>query len=297
MNKFIANLVALFTVFLWGLTFVSTKILLESFTAAEILFLRFTLGYLALCLIPSPRIPLISFKREAIYAAAGLSGVTLYFLLENVALIHTYVANVGVIVATAPFFTALLAWLSLDASRPTLNFYVGFILALSGIILLSHSGQSIQFKLSGDLLALLAAIAWAIYSVLIRKASTYGYPSLSITRRVFFYGLAFMLPLLFSDNFQISVADLFQPINIFNLLFLGLGASALCFATWTFSLKTLGAARASVYIYLVPLIAILSSKIILNEKAGLYALSGAFLTIAGLLISEHDFQKKHTHQE
>ena len=47
----LGHLIAFFTVFVWGLTFVSTKVLLDNFSPAEILFIRFLLGFIALFII------------------------------------------------------------------------------------------------------------------------------------------------------------------------------------------------------------------------------------------------------
>lgn len=97
---------------------------------------------------------------------------------------------------------------------------------------------------------MLAALTWAVYSVLTRKIGNHGYNSLQATRRIFFYGLLFMLPCLPIFGFSWNFARFAQPVDLGNMLFLGLGASALCFVTWTFSLKRLGAVKTSVYIYL-----------------------------------------------
>lgn len=285
-EKIAGNLIALFTVSLWGVTFVSTRILLASFTPEEILAARFSLGYLALRLTPSQPIPFVSIKREALFAFGGLTGVTLYFLFENIALMHTYVSNVSVIVASSPFFIAVLAWLCLGSQRPGVNFCAGFILAMCGIVLVTCKGAGMEFNFLGDSLAFMATLSWALYSIIIRKLSACGYNSIAITRRVFFYGLVFMLPLVFMDNFHISLEEVLSPVNLVNLLFLGLGASAMCFATWTFALKSLGAAKASAYIYLVPVIAIIASSLILNERIGALTILGAALAILGLIISE-----------
>lgn len=281
------NIVALLTVAIWGVTFISTRILLESLSPVEILVLRFFLAYLALCLVNTSRVPVISLKMEILFAFCGLTGISLYFLFENIALIYTSVANVGIIVSTTPFFTAILACLYLQAPKPGLYYYLGFIMAMSGIFLITKQGGHIELNFWGDGLALLASVSWAIYTVLVRKLSIYGYGSLSITRRVFFYGLLFMIPLVYTDNFDLSISRLLSPLNIINLLFLGLGASALCFATWTYALHKLGAARASAYIYLVPIITIFSAALILDDKITFYTLSGTALTITGLVLSEH----------
>lgn len=286
-EKFAGNAVALLTVIIWGVTFISTRILLESLSPVEILVLRFALAYLALCLAATPRIPAASLKTEAIFAFAGLTGITLYFLFENIALLYTSVSNVGIIVSTTPFFTAILAWLYLRAPRPGLCFFLGFALAISGIFLISKQGSHMELNFRGDGLALLASLSWAAYTIFVRKLSDCGYNSLSITRRVFFYGLLFMLPLIFTENFHISPSTLLTTLNVINILFLGLGASALCFATWTYALKKLGAARASAYIYLVPVITIFSAALILGDEISFFTITGTVLTIFGLLLSEY----------
>lgn len=286
------NVAAFLTILVWGVTFVSTKELLADFTPPEILVIRFSLGWLALCLASRERIAFAGFRLEALFALAGFSGVTLYFLLENIALVYTLASNVGVIVAISPFFTAILAWKILGAEKPQANFYIGFIIAIIGIAMISWHGKQFKMNPLGDILAILAALTWAVYSVATRKLSMYGYGSLAATRRIFFYGLLFMLPLLFLNNFSFGFTDLMKPVNIANLLFLGLGASALCFATWTYALKCLGAARASVYIYLVPVVSIISAAIILHEPLTYMSMLGSAMAISGLAVSQIKFWGK-----
>lgn len=282
----IAHLVALFTVIIWGLTFISTKILLVELSAEAILFYRFLLGWLALWAFSRNWLPWQGIRQEGTFAAAGFFGVTLYFLLENIALEYTFASNASVIVSSTPFFTALADWLFFGASRPRLPFYAGFFLAMIGIGLISFSDNNIQISPVGDLLALLAAIAWAFYSIFTKKLTALGLGSLVTTRRIFFYGLVFILPLLpFRGGF--TLATLLEPAIYANLLFLGLGASALCFATWTFCLIRLGTARASAYIYLVPVITTLAAAVCLQESLTPAILAGMSLVIAGLFLSEY----------
>ena len=74
--------------------------------------------------------------------------------------------------------------------------------------------------------------------------------------------------------------------NLLNLLFLGLGASALCFVTWNSAVRLLGAVRTSVYIYLTPVITIVASVLILHEPFTWMTGIGTVLTQAGLVLSE-----------
>ena len=76
-----------------------------------------------------------------------------------------------------------------------------------------------------------------------------------------------------------------MPKNILNLMFLGFGASALCFVTWSQAVRLLGTVKTSIYIYFIPVMTVISSVIILNEKLTLYSFAGIILIILGLMIS------------
>ncbi len=281
------HLSALITIFIWGTTFISTKILLEAISPIEILFLRFTIGFIVLLVVYPHRLKVKEKKQELFFAAAGLCGVTLYYLLENIALTYTFASNVGVIISVAPFFTAIFAHLFLDGEKLRVQFFIGFAVAVAGIFLISFNGSSnLQLNPSGDILAVLAAVVWAAYSVLTKKISSFNYNTIQSTRRIFFYGLVFMIPALFISEFKPNLNQMIQPVNLFNILFLGLGASALCFVTWNSAVKILGAVKTSVYIYMVPVITVVTSVIVLSETITGIAVFGILLTLAGLFISE-----------
>ena len=285
-NHTMGHLASLLTIIIWGTTFISTKILLVDFQPVEILFVRFVMGFfLLLAAYPHP-LKTADDKQELTFAAAGLCGICLYYLLENIALTYTMASNVGVIISVAPFFTALLSHLVLKEEKPKANFFVGFVVAMAGIFLISFNGSKLELNPAGDLLALLAALIWACYSVLTKKISGYGYHTILTTRRIFCYGILFMIPTLFLFDFKLELARFANPVYLFNIIFLGLGASALCFVTWNFAVKVLGAVKTSIYIYMVPVITVVTSVVILHEQITALAAVGTVLTLAGLFLSE-----------
>ena len=97
---------AAITVAIWGLTFVFTKSLLDIFTPVEILFIRFMLGTIALMIAMPRKLKTRGWNEEKYLIVAGLTGIFLYYFLENVSMLWTSASNAGVIVSTAPFFTA-----------------------------------------------------------------------------------------------------------------------------------------------------------------------------------------------
>lgn len=279
---------ALITIIIWGTTFISTKILLHAFEPVEILFLRFAIGLAALWIASPHRMRGLTKKQELTFAAAGLSGICLYYLLENIALTYTLASNVGVIVSIAPFFIAIISRFLLKGEeklRPA--FFIGFLFAMAGICIISFSGSSLHLDPKGDLLALLAALVWSFYAVFSRKISGYGYSTIQTTRHCFFYGVLFMIPALFLFGFSPDLTELKDPVLLGNLLFLALGASALCYVTWNYSVGILGALKASVYIYLSPVVTVVASVLILHEELTVMTIVGMLLTLVGLFLSEY----------
>lgn len=166
-KKTFGHLAALLTIVIWGTTFISTKILLVDFKPVEILFFRFVTGFFVLLVISPKRLKTANRKEELTFAVAGLCGICLYYLLENVALTYTLASNVGVIISVAPFFTAILAHLFMKSEEKLrVQFFAGFIVAMVGIVLISFNGQELELNPMGDLLAIVAALVWAFYSIL-----------------------------------------------------------------------------------------------------------------------------------
>ncbi len=287
MNKELTgHLIAFGTVFIWSVTFVATKILLISFTPAEILFIRFLLGFTALFIIYPKFAPRYNLKNEILFIFAGLFGICLYMLLENTALSYTLVSNVGFLISISPFISALLAYLFLKDEKLKPMFFIGIILALCGVSMIIFNGSIIlELNPLGDVLALLAAASWAIYSLIVKKISFLNIHPIQSTRKIFFYGLIFTLIYLLFDGIQADIKALTSPKNILNLMFLGFGASALCYVTWSSAVRILGTVKTSIYIYLVPVINLIASIIILDEKLTLYSFIGISLIILGLIIS------------
>lgn len=292
------HIAALITIVIWGTTFISTKILLVDFTPIEILFFRFLLGLLVLIIVYPKRLKLKGRKQELTFAAAGLCGICLYYLLENIALTYTMASNVGVIISIAPFFTAVLSHIFMKTEEKLkAQFFVGFFVAMVGICLISFNGRELELNPIGDILAVVAALVWSVYSLLTRKISSYGYNTVQTTRRIFTYGIVFMLPFLFVFNFNLDIQNVVKPEYALNLIYLGIGASALCFVTWNYAVKLLGAVKTSVYIYMVPVITVATSVIVLKEKITWVSAIGTILTLIGLFLSESRLRIKKRGKE
>lgn len=184
-------------------------------------------------------------------------------------------------------FAALLLWLCRRGPRPRAVFFAGFAIALTGIALISLSGgESLELNPLGDLLTLGAALCWGAYGVCLEFASSSGLNQLQCTRKVFFWGLATLLPLLPILHPDYSLSRFSDPSMLFNILYLGLVASALCFVCWNKAMVLIGTVATNVYIYLTPVVTLIASALILGEPVRPQAIGAIFLILPGLWLSQ-----------
>ena len=281
------HLIAILTVSIWGLTFIANKVLIGyGLTPQEIFFYRFLIAYAGIWIISPKRLFANRWKDEFWLMAGGIFGGSLYFFTENTALGITQASNVSFLICTAPLLTTILSLLFYKSEKATKGLIGGSLLALAGVGLVVFNG-SVILKISpvGDLLTLLAALSWAFYSLIIRKM-TGRYPTVFITRKIFFYGVLTILPAFLLHPLQPDLDILLQPIVLSNLLFLAVLASLICYVVWNVVLKQLGTVRASNYIYLNPLVTMVASMMILQEQITLFALIGAGCIVCGVYLAE-----------
>lgn len=286
-RKILLNLLALITVVIWATTFISSKILLNIFTPLEVMFYRFVIAYFVLLIIYPKFHKIESLKEEAMFLFSGITGGSLYFLTENSAVKISQVSNVGLIVATAPIITALLAHFFTKGEKLNRNLIIGFFVAISGVFLVMFNGN-FMLKLNpiGDILALCAAVSWSIYSIITKKFGS-KYNHLYLTRKIFFYALITMVPFLSSSEFNFDIYKLSNIKVILNLLFLGIVASSICYVIWNFTVDKLGVVKTNNYIYLIPAITLIFSILVLHERITLYSSLGALFIFLGVYVSEN----------
>lgn len=281
------HLMAAVTVAIWGTTFVSTKVLIgNGLSATDILFYRFIMAYICIWFF-SPRILWAkSWRDEGIFVLLGLTGGSLYFIAENTALGMTLASNVSLIICTAPILAAFLSFFFYKGERLKPKLIIGSLMALTGVALVVFNGSFIlRISPLGDILTLVAALMWAIYCLLLKRMNS-NYSTLFITRKVFFYGVLTLLPFFYFYPLQTDTTILFQPLVIANLLFLGVIASMLCYIMWTLAVKRLGVVCATNYIYVVPLVTLITSAVVIDERITLIALIGCAFILSGVYLAE-----------
>ena len=272
---------------MWGTTFVSSKVLLNSgLLPADIFFVRFVIAYLCMLCLSHKRLFANSIADELTLVGLGLMGGSIYFLVENMALLHSTASNVSILVSTTPLVTAMLLAIFYKSERMSARQIFGSVLAFVGVVLVVLNGQFIlHLNPLGDALALGASFTWGFYSLFMRRIMG-RYSADFITRKVFFYGLVTILPYF----------ALVHPLNIGlltsgnmtiwgNLIFLGFVASTSGYLLWNWVMRKLGAVKSTNFIYLQSLVAMVAGHVILGERITFMAIAGAVILIVGMVLA------------
>lgn len=287
---------AFVTVAIWGSTFVFTKMLLiNGLTPAQIFTLRFIIAYVLLLLFEmitrwrSFRLFCKSWRDELLMLLLGVSGGSLYFLTENAAMLYTTATNTSLIVCSCPLFAMLLFMIAYPRSERFTRVQVfGSLLACAGMAAVVLNGHFVlHLSPLGDILALGACLCWAIYSLLM-KMVTDRYSTFFITRKVFFYGWVTILPYYLVLPVFPSLALIFSSQVIWNLLFLSVIASMVCFLVWNWVIHQLGAVVATNWVYFNPITTILFAWWLLHEQITPWFLLGTVLILMGMYLCDKE---------
>ena len=284
-NKLAYHILAISIIAIWGVTFINTKFLiLNGLNPQEIFLLRFILAYIGIWTFSPHKLFTDNWRDELTTLMLGVTGGSLYFWAENTAIQYSLVNNVAFIVCNAPLLTLFLGMAFSKEIRATKNIVMGSLISLIGVALVIFNGSFIlRLNPIGDFLALVAAGAWAVYSLLMRGL-TNRYNVTFLTRKVFFYGILTILPAFLIKPWQFPLENLAEPVIWMNLFFLSIIAALICFVLWNIVIRELGALSSANYIYLSPVSTMIASAIFLQEPVTWISIAGSILILSGLFI-------------
>ena len=289
-----AHVCALICVTIWGVSFVSTKVLLNlGMQPVEIYIYRFTLAYILIWILKRSKLMSNTWKDEGRFFLCGLLAGSIYYLAENFALRYTLVSNVSLLTSTSPLLTILIVGVMYRSERPGSGMLIGSAVAFLGVgCVIFNSSFNIEINPLGDLLSLAAAFSWALYSLILKQLNA-NYDVWFISRKTFFYGVLTSLPFLWVEPPKYTFVEFLQtPAALVNVAFLGVGASLTAYLLWAMTVKKVGAVKANNYIYLQPIITLVVSVIALGEHVSVVGYTGCALILVGLWLGDY-LTKRH----
>ena len=277
------HLLSILCVIAWGTSFLVSKNLMEKLTPVQLMLMRFVIAWLAIWVIYPKWY--FNWREEGQFAVLSLVGNTLYYLAENTALRLTLASNVSILVSAAPIASALMLRLFERDEKLSRRQIAGIGIAFFGVLFVVFNGVFV-LKLNpiGDLLALAAAFCWALYGFLAKRIMD-RYDTFLSTRKLMFYGILTTAPLLLFENGDLTGIGLLKFNDVCGLLYLGLICSALCYLMWNAAIAEIGAMKANLYVYAVPVVTMIASAILLDEVITWGGAIGVVLVVGGMLLS------------
>jgi drug/metabolite transporter (DMT)-like permease len=290
--KLLAHLGAIVTISCWGASFVSTKVLMEQggFSPVEMFVYRFACAYVLMLLLTcNKRLLSKSWKDEFSFMVCGICAGSLYFITENYALRHTTASNVSLLASISPIFTTLLMGVFYKMKVKG-GVIIGSVIAFIGVgfVVMSGSADGLEIHPFGDMLALSAAMSWAVYSIVVKRLIPL-YNSFFITRKLFLYGVLTGLPLLLTQQKTFHIMELLDfshPEFVLNFGFLVIMCSVVSYLIWNEAMKALGSVTSNNYLYAQPIVTMIIGVSMLDEPLTAMGVAGCALIIGGLIVSD-----------
>jgi drug/metabolite transporter (DMT)-like permease len=285
-NTLSASLKALFTVIAWGASFVAIKIGLKYVPPVTLVWMRFALGMIILGITVGLRHQFIfpRLKDWLYFALLGFLGITFHQWLQSTGLVTSRATTTGWIVASMPIFIAILGWLVLKENLRWLQ-VMGILLAAFGVLLVVSQGNLIslftdKFGTPGDILILISAPNWAVFTVLSRRGLK-TYPAALMMFFVMAFGWLFSTILFVAGRGWESIPNIPQE-GWLALGFLGVFCSGLAYIFWYDALKVLHVAQVGTFLYIEPVVTVVVSFLLLNEKITLTGLLAGMIILLGV---------------
>jgi drug/metabolite transporter (DMT)-like permease len=272
---------------IWSGNFVISRAMNNVIPPAGFVFWRWVVASLVLAPIALPRLrhewPIIRANLQLI-CICGLFGVTLFNFLIYTAMHSTTAINAALVNSAIPVFILMFARI-FYGQRVSLRQHLGIALSLVGVATIILQGELARIRTltfnRGDLLVLLAAVVWAIYSVAIRR-----YPQ-GLNPFLFLFstcisGLIFLIPfyaveLVAGDFISLNTA------TVLSIGYVGILASVVAFMGWTSGLRRVGAHVGGQFIHLMPAFSTILAVIFLGEHLRSFHVFGIILIFGGIL--------------
>lgn len=285
-KKIAAYIEVTFAVIVWGISFIATKLALRDLAPVTVVWLRFAIGVIILGIATLLRHQFALPKRKEwlYFAILGFLGITFHQWLQSTGLVTSQASTTAWIVATTPVFMAILGFFFLHEKFDWLQIS-GIILAIVGVLLVVSEGNingilGGHFGEPGDILIMISAINWAVFSILSRR----GLKINQATQMMFFvmtFGWLFTSVLFFTSSNVQDIGNLTWT-SLFGIGFLGIFCSGLAYIAWYDGLQAIPASQVGAFLYIEPLVAVIVAWIILGESLLLITLLGGAIILLGV---------------
>lgn len=282
LNKAFGIPAVLCSVLFWGISFVSTKIVLQDISPITIALLRQVIALIPLFALMIIKKESFKLKKGELirFTFAALFGIVLYFVFENQGLTLTSASNASMLVAAIPIFILIIESITNKKKMDFASFFC-IVASLFGVYFVVFEGGIPDFgsnSFLGNLLVFGAMVSWIIFTFISKKLSQ-SYSSIKLTTIQTIISIPLFMPFVMGElgNWKLPSGK-----SLLNLIFLGVFCSAIAYVLFLFGLKNLGPVLPSALLNLIPVVTIIVGSVVLLEKISSFQIIGTILIILSL---------------
>jgi drug/metabolite transporter (DMT)-like permease len=223
----------------------------------------------------------------------SLTGIALFNTFVYIGAHYTSAINLALIGTTSsPIMSVLFARIFLKEKVGWMKF-AGMLLCIIGVLFLLSKGNFrnlVHLKFSeGDLWVLLAAFCFAIYNTMVKKKPAQISP-VNFLFVIFSFGTLMVFPFFVWEMNQ-SHAVAWNSNLILSILYLGLGASVICFLIWNMAIRKLGAGRTALFGNLIPVFSSIEAAVLLHEDFTWVHVTSMVIVFVGIVLANLRFHR------
>lgn len=293
MKNPLVHIAAVVSMFFWGLTYIWSKIVFETYTPLTTITLRLLLSFLSLYLFLflSKKFEKIQKQHLTLFFLSGIFNPFLYFLGEYYGLSMVSATISAVIISTIPIFTPFIARKFFNEKLGLAN-VVGLLVSFAGVLMIVlNKDLSLNASGLGILLLSLAVFSAVIYSVMVKKLSE-NYSPITIVAHQNLIGFIMFLPIFFYLDFNDFITIIPDKTTVVSLFMLSIFGSSICYVLYTYVINKIDLTKANIYTNLIPIFTALASYFFLGETFSTIKISGMIVVITGIILSQQKISRR-----
>lgn len=281
-NRRMASLYGVLVAIVWGLSFLSIKVAVEVLPPMTLAAARFVVAcaILPLVAVAARENLRIAAKDVPVLVLGGVLGVTLYFYFENNGILLLSASESSLIVSTIPIASVISERFFLGTRLPA-RVYAGSFLSLIGVALIVVRPGMASSSLMGYVYMGGAVAVWVAYTFATRTVSL-RYGRLNVTFWQSLFGLLGCIPFALLEAYAWKVPTTAVTLHV---LYLGLICSAAGYWLYMAAIDHLGVGKASVFINLIPVVAVIAAYFLLGDRMSLLQWIGGGIALVGVMMA------------
>ncbi len=287
MKKVQVHIIAFISMFFWGMSYVWSKIVFQTYSPLTTIYFRLLISFVVLYVFgyASGQLKPIQKRDRLLFLGSAFLNPFLYFVGENYGLSLVSASLSAIIVATIPLFAPFAGWYFFRERLSPLN-VTGLLISFAGLLLIIVNKD---FQLNANpwgVLLLFLAVFSAVFYVVALKQLTERYNPVTIITWQNMIGSLYFLPFFLVIDGPVFITIKPGILPLVSLFMLGIFASSVAYVLYTLVVKYLGVIKSSLYTNLIPVFTIIFSFYLLGESFTLRKIAGMAIVITGVVLSE-----------